>query len=337
MTCLRLPRFLLLLCSSVLGGAASSAACTSFGESVAPDAGGATEPGADDAGVSADARPSGCDPTTPFDAAVPVPGLATAAHVEYGAHFSPDERVAYFGRVTRDGGDDATYTEAAFTATRTSSAGEFSAFGRLSGEPPVRDGSPTVTADGGMFFFSRSDPKTGRSFIFEGSFSIQGVGFVDAKKLTGPVNEGDSQQAPYVTPDGNALYFSGESATGSSSTSIYRAARNGSGGYADVAVVAGLGAQNDSYDSSPVVTSDELTIYWSRSNTTGPPASIHVATRSDKSSKFSGDRVVSELDTADTRQMPSFISADRCRIYFSRSRQVGQALESDVFVASKRR
>lgn len=325
---LRLRGLLFLLCSSALGGAGSNAACTSFGEAVTPDGG---EPSADDAGAAPDAQANGCDPATAFEPPVAVSGLATGEHIEVGARLSSDELIAYFGRIEifEDGGA----RSAAFTATRTSVTAEFTAFGRMSGPPPVLDGAPSVTADGRTFLFSRTELVTNRSLILKGSLSVRGVGFLDAKKLTGPVNEGKSQYSPYVLPDGSAFYFASERAGVPSR--IYRAAPDTAGEYPVVIAVEGLNAPSDARDSDPVVTPDELTLYWTRQDADSSSSDIYVATRPDKGSPFSRPRAVKNLNTSDRHESPTFVSADGCRLYFSSL--LVSPYESDILVATKPR
>lgn len=320
------------LCASVVGGGASTAACTSFGEKLGPDAGDTTP--ADDGGASSDAGAVGCDPATPFGPAVLVPGLATAEHLELSARFSPDEQVAYFARLSLPSG--ASYTSEVFTTRRTTTSTAFSGFGRMSVAPPLRalDSEPTVTADERTIFFARRDPTTDSATIMKASLTAQGLGFLQATKLAGPVNEGTSQAAPYVLPDGSALYFHRGSPYDPSR--IYRASRTSSGAFAEVAAVEGLVSEPDRVALAPVVSPDELTIYWAAAASQAEPTDIYVATRTDRSSAFSKARAVGELNTVERHETPTFISGDGCRLYFSRL-LLDPPYRADILVATKPR
>ena len=128
------------------------------------------------------------------------------------------------------------------------------------------------------------------------------------------------------------MYFVRDDAQGLDE--FYRATRASTGEYINVAAVGGLGMKVEHDNHSPVVTADELTIYWSSSRL-GPSAKteIVVATRQDTASPFSNVRLVTEVNTAARYESPNFVSADGCRLYFTSLSET--PYESDILMASK--
>jgi len=327
----RVRSSLLLLSVSIAVVAGFVGACT--GEdavltAVTPGDGGANgDVDVDDAGLDAGDRP--CDPAKDFDPPVPVGGLATPEYAESTARFSPDERVVYF---TRFGYVDASASDFAtdiYTASRASTTLGFDAPRLMTelGSDGAKE-SPTVTADGkGFFFLSLLLPA--------GVFKTTGKlpPFVSAERLPGPINEGPLTLSPYVLPDGSALYVAKRLTAEPSRGVIHRAAR-GTGAYDDVQPVTALGPSTD--DDYPVVTADELTIYWASQRGGAGTQDIYEATRQDAKSPFSAVRRVDSLSTAARDERPTFISADGCRLYYASSVRVKPpATASDIFVATK--
>ena len=97
--------------------------------------------------------------------------------------------------------------------------------------------------------------------------------------------------------------------------------------------VAGLPDGED--QRAPVVTPDELTIYWT--TTVGSSGDVFVATRQDTKSPFSGIHAVASVNTTARSEGPTFISADGCRLYYASSVHPYPSpdLLSDIFVATK--
>lgn len=313
---------LLLLSVSVGVAAGFVGACT--GEDAVLTATPASDGGANTEEVGQDAADRACDPTKDFAPAVPVTGLGVPGYIASGATFSPDERVVYLTQFTVTDGASP-YVTNVYTASRASTVVGFDAprfMDELGGKG--RDESPTVTADGQGLYFVRDN------VVFEKNKDFPAVD-PPAIPLAGPINDAHSY-TPYVLPDGRALYFSRPSSTDVNRYELYRVAK-GATGYADLRPVAGLGANATTNDRSPVVTADELTIYFARQPAGAPSADIYLATRQDTSAPFGDARVVASLSTTARHEIPSFISADGCRLYFT---SLGGSLTGDtIFVATK--
>lgn len=320
-----------------MGAGWLAAGCT--GGNLASPAAGETDAGDRDTDAGADAHERAdaavversCDPAKPFDPPVPVKGLATAQHIETQARFTGDERIAYFQRVEMRANGD--YLGTLYAATRSEMSEEFSAFKLTS--PSATDqediSTPSPTADGSRFFFARADLYPGLGRIWTASRSTSASELADVRELAGPVNDGESQWGPYVVPS-SSLYFLRDRADGLQT--LHRATRNAAGDYANVKAIEGLDMRPGQGDGRPVVTADELTIYWASDRLAVPGSTnIYVATRPDTTSRFSGVRRVTELGAKDRKRSPDFVSADGCRLYLTSLSIV--PYESDILVASK--
>lgn len=334
-------RLALVVGGSLVVAATVVLACTGNDPVLSPheDGGDAGELGAD-AGVDAD-RP--CDPSKPFDPPVPVNGLASGTDYKAAARFLPDERTVYFNIAGFDGGrlQATDYYSNIYTSSRASTTSGFASpqvVNSLSTALPSE--GPTVTADGTTIFFTRYDDTFVRGQIWTASAATPSEPFTAPSPVPGLVNAGNSQGDPYVLPDGTALYFVSDR---SGDPLIWRASRV-NGELTNVQRVAGLQTGSDRLG-SPVVTPDELTIYWASSPrvSNGPVVivDIYVATRNDTTSPFSNRHAVSELNTPQLGESPSFVSADGCRLYYTSSLVTygkGSTVDNfkgDVYVATK--
>ena len=93
-----------------------------------------------------------------------------------------------------------------------------------------------------------------------------------------------------------------------------------------------------SYDASPVVSRDGLSLYFSSSR----PApvglgatNIWVATRTSRGVPFNSPVIVANVNSP-AEEYPGFISGDGCRLYMSSTRAGGRGGQ-DLYVASKPR
>lgn len=287
--------------------------------------------GIDDAGTLSDADAvdpnRACDPAKAFGPPRPVLGLSTTAFAELGARFSPDEQTTYFARINPNG------SSTVFMATRASADTEFGNVKQVSGAEIAdpEEGAPSATGDGKLLFFESYDLANRKSEIWTRGMSASGPSVAKPKALFGLVNGGLSQGGPYVLPDGHALYFH---RTANDVSRLYRAERI-EGQYANVTPIAGLRTKADESDYGPVVTPDELTIYWSSLRGGSSETAIYVATRADTTSPFSDVRSVTELNANAVNLSPTFISADGCRLYFGHLSSGGGSYVADIYVADK--
>jgi hypothetical protein len=134
---------------------------------------------------------------------------------------------------------------------------------------------------------------------------------------------------PWLSKDEKRLYFA--NSTNETQAQIVMTTI-GTGGFTDMVAVGGLAATEMSF--GPVLTADELTIYFSSTRPgTGTKGDVDIwtATRSTATGTFQNLRPVSELNTAGYDRTGA-LSPDGCVIYFT---QRNDTTYADVFVAKK--
>lgn len=249
-----------------------------------------------------------CKPSAPFTSIKPIAELNTTGDDQH-PRLLPDEKTIVFQRQQPG--------FVIFTATRADRLSTFS--------PPV---SIAELAIGGDAADPTLDP-SGLRIVFA-SGRVGGVGGYDLWVAT-RTNVGSAFSAPTVLTGLNgtaidhyanfagagALYFSSVRASGLGSEDIYRSAVNGSVISAPV-LVAGLSGTG--YDAAPAVTPDELLAYVQTSITddAGSGTTIFVSSRGSTATPWPTPTVVAELRSAES--IPTWVSADGCRLYFSSNR-----------------
>jgi Tol biopolymer transport system component len=263
---------------------------------------------APDAGPS-DVGDSGPDPTPPpppmcnsntrFGAPVLVPGLNDAPSSTNNARFSPDELTAYIGMYNAGSLD-------LFVATRTSRSDRFGTPTILANinTPDALDDGGSVTADGLTLYFESN--RSAYFNVFMATRTDKAADFsppIELKQL-----HVGGEGGPYVIPDGSALYFH---SLRSGNYDIYRVPVTASGLGTPEAI--SLDTALDEW--VPVVSPDELTIYFRRDTGDGSPMGIWMATRAAVADAWGPPIRLPELDTPYPVLDPMWISPDGCRIY----------------------
>jgi hypothetical protein len=298
---------------------ASTSDAISNGDGSTPptDAGGDTYVAAADAGV--------CDLTASFNTPISLALLNMPNEVDQTARLTRDELVIHYqagvdagkmtlsdgGMIQLDGGPLQIYS-----STRTNITDDFASRARL---PTVVNGmgsasDPSITADNLTLYFT-SNPlvEAGTSNeIWIATRSTATVDFSSAANVTLNGNFTGATQ-PYVLGDGLTMYFRAVSTTTSMNT-LYRATRSATTQFT-VDPSNALDAVNAIPGVSlPIVTADELTLYFT-SGTSGV-RKVSKATRTDKSQQFGNIVDVTELNVS-TINEGSWISDDGCRLYLS--------------------
>ncbi|MGH7329220.1 MAG: TolB family protein, partial [Polyangiaceae bacterium] len=293
------------------------AACLSFGDLSGDDTTGTPDSGLSDTTTPSDAQandasspsdsgggdsgPPSCDFAAPFGA--PVAFSNNSVHDDWSPRLSPDELFVYFAS-SRVGYLDA--SAQIFLATRATTSDHFS----LGTEMVNVNGNyvavhPTVTASGLLVLFQTN--ATGSNEIY---FSTRTTTLADfgAPQPVSNVNAGGSENnAPYVSPDGQVLYFA-RKPLATPNNEIYRATFGG-GGFTGGVLVSEISDPSD--NTFPVATPDDLTVYWASTRTDGGIGTydIWTARRTSTSDTFTDIRDVAELNTVD-EDFPSWISSD---------------------------
>lgn len=241
-----------------------------------------------------------CDPTKPFAASQLIPGLSTSNLSEFGPRFMPDELTGYLLSA-----DDGGLGEHLYVVTRPSLGSPFKTKDPIL-PLNIHGYDPFVTTDGLSLYFSNvqdimvtTRPNTATPFNLSLATSVS---------VNGPYTE----QTPFIAFDG-ALWFSSNRATMGGAPDIYRAPPLNGGFGAPVPVTE---LNGNSYDNSPVLAPDGLSIYFASDR--GGGTQIWTATRAKVSDPFSVPIIAPNLwpaNDAGTFMAPSWISPDNCRLY----------------------
>lgn len=261
-------------------------------------------------GVVVDA---GCPPTLAFGAPVVLTELDSPG-LEGGGRLSPDELHIYF---SSNRAEDAGSTNL-MIADRTSFLQPFGAPRLL---PNVNNDSndygPAITGDGLTLFFTR---ETASAAIYRATRTNAidpfGAGSLILDETPTLVF------GAFLTEDGARVYFAKRAMGGQDD--LFVAPVPGAGSIVGATAVSELNVSANK-DTAPVVSRDELTIYFASdrpaAGKVGSDLDVWVARRAVKTAPWNPPQRVVELASA-ADDIPSFISADDCRLYLFGSRQV---------------
>jgi Tol biopolymer transport system component len=265
-----------------------------------------------------------CDPTGMFDAPVPLPGVNTAS-TEGVSRLTADELELYFS-VNQVGMDANIYS--AQRSTISQAFGAPIALTRVN--TAANDYDPDVSNDGLMLLFE-SNRVSGEGVHLYVSTRTSRVGEFSAPSEVANVNSAtvtDNDGQPFVTADGQELWFVSTRAGGLGGNDIYRAVWNGSS-FVNVAAITALSSNVDDY--LPTLSADKLTIYLSSTRPGGQGSfDIWTAHRSTISDGFPAPTLVPELNSS-AAEYVGWLSPDNCRIYFTSDR----AGTYDIYIATR--
>lgn len=245
------------------------------------------------ADTSADAREPTCAASM-FTTSAPVSDLNSPASEVY-LRMAADELTAYFARQEPD--------EILYVTTRPSTTAPFAMPSKLpiTGNSTLETTSPSVTADGLTLYFTSNRTGTlGGRDIYRATRLVTTTNFGTITQLTA-LSSASAENDAYVVPDGSAIYFSSNR---SGMSRIYRAAVQGTTfGSVDEVLSDTLGLTR------VVVSPDELTMLY----TTG--GDLRLSVRASTTVSWLPGANVAALDTTGS-DLPSWISADKCRLYY---------------------
>jgi hypothetical protein len=283
------------------------------GEHESSDAGNPlAQPSATEGG--ADAEPS-CDLSRPFGPPTLVAGLANPmAKNVAGLRLSPDSLTGYFHADRPAGVGPSGMFMDLYTATRRTPRAPFehvAPLGDSTINTPAEEANPTVSGDGRTLVFSRGVGS--RTHLYYATRNTSDDSFIFGGPVFAASTSSGFEHTPFFREDAQSLYFSSNRVADQDSD-IYRVAWNGSRSDGAVAV----SELNTTFsEADPVVTPDDLTIYFS-SNRPSPTAQgeqdIWMSARASTRDRFSPPKNVSELNSPRLKA-PTFVSRDQCALY----------------------
>lgn len=291
------PISLLVLCVAGCGTVSSSMQDANEGSSDAPVA--------DD---NPDGKPPRCNKSAPFQSPVKVSELNTAASDE-GGYLTPDELTIYFDS-TRAPSQGLYDIVVATRANRTDMFGNVTAVAGVNDAGHQR--RPNVTEDGlTLFAMIGSAPNYELAIATRANTS-------DAFGALAPIAEINSttnDEPGSILPDGSVIYF-GSDRSGNGNYDLYRSSRGPNGVFGPPLPVSGVDLNlPDSEESSPVITADELTLFFA-SNRAGESGGgdIYMATRTSTADGFGEPINLQTINTA-MSDVPQWVSPDSCVLY----------------------
>ena len=272
-----------------------------------------------DAMIDSPVTPARCNPNAAFGAPVAVTELNTTGYEE-GGSLSPDELTIYFASLRTGGlgGNDI------WVATRASRDAPFGAPALLAGvNTTANENWPSVTADGLHLYVST----LAQSWDIHAAQRANTTSNFGAHAPVASLNATTDEIYQSILPDHSAIYF--EAIRGGTDRDLYRAARNVGGTFDAAAEITSVSTAMD--EKTPVLTPDELTLFFSSNRPGGSGAfDIWVAKRSTASDGFGTATAVAALNSS-AEELPTWVSADGCVLHFAR----GSGNAIDLYVAKR--
>jgi hypothetical protein len=286
---------------------------------------GATNADASTATPESQAPNPTCDPTAPFTKVEPLTELNTDGDENW-INLSADELVALVVRAPAGTGPDGRDVFRTTRATRTSPFGPLQPITEIN--TAREEDNPTLTADGLALYFHRTP---------EGApLSVANLWVARRATTTSPFDASPLSQFntdlpendPFVTPDERTLYFTSYRDAGHAR--LFRSRWTGSE-FGPPTILSNL----EVFDAGTsliqaVPSSDGLVLYFAALMESG--SDIFVATRATPADEFGSPIAVSGVNT-DSPELPTWLSPDRCRLYFMSEREGG--IGRDLYMASR--
>jgi len=191
-------------------------------------------------------------------------------------------------------------------------------------------GRPALTGDELTIYFEYLPGGFGTRVAYSTRPSVDDPWTAPADFLGGPLSTA-ADGGPFVTVAGDVLYFHSQRA---GDLGIFRTEHLDAGWSFPVAVG---GISSPYADQNPVVSDDELTIFFA-SDRPDPAATggfdIWVATRRSPGDDFDPPSLVPELNSI-AFEFPGWLSPDGCRLYFDSSGGLGSGGAEKIYVASR--
>ena len=318
---------------ALVANACAAAACwydvpdvTTMVDSGGPEA--ATDAAPTDAGT--DVMDAGCNPDAPFGTPVVVPGFANPSYDERYPRLSPDELTIYYAFGPSSG------PFVLFTASRTSTTTPFGAGSPIAGLTggSGSDNNITVSSDGLTALISstrtQSSVNPNVSQIWSTLRTSPSSAFLPPAWSNTTFGSQNGDFDPYFVT-GNLFYYAHLPINGSvdlSAASVVVEPDAGIYGAGPAVDISNLNSSAD--DRAPVVTPDELTIYFASNRGSDGGTNVWTSSRPSNAIAWQTPWMVAEL-AGFGNPRPGWISADGCRLYLT-SRAAGS---DDIYLATR--
>jgi hypothetical protein len=260
-------------------------------------------------GAAVDARPARCNPMAAFGKPVALTSLNTSADDEH-ADLTPDELTIYFSstRLGGAGGFDV------YQATRSSTSAQFDNVMPVPGINTAGNERVPRMAGNGLSMFAMTAtvaaPALRISLATRANVTVAFTGLKPAANINNATNTAD----PYLLPGGNVMYLASDLA---GNLGLYRSAKV-NGAFSTSTPVPGVNLDTPAVENNPVVTPDELTLFFGSTRPGGTGGyDIYEARRAHVADGFGAPIELTGLNTTGD-DVPNWISPDGCVLYFSR-------------------
>lgn len=256
-----------------------------------------------------DARPARCNPVAAFGKPVALTSLDTSADEEH-ADLSADELTIYFSS-TRPGGAGGFDI---YQATRSSTA---EPFGNLVPVPGVNtagdERTPRMAGNGlSMYAMTAAAGVPGLHIALATRANVT-VAFTGLRMVAN-INNATNSADPYLLSGGNVMYLASDIA---GNLGLYRSAKV-NGAFSTPTPVPGVSLDTTAVENNPVVTPDELTLFFGSTRPGGTgDYDIYEARRAHVADGFGAPIELTGLNTTGA-DVPNWISPDGCDLYFTR-------------------
>lgn len=277
--------------------------------------------GVDAADGSIEAPPPRCDRMKPFGAPEPVTELNTTDSDE-NARLSPDELTVYFSS-NRPG---AAGNYDIYTATRATRDAPFGNIHPVMGVDTTGiERSPAISGNGLVLYGIIGAPpnyEIGRATRPTTSANFSALTAVTT------INGSTNDTMGSIVPDESVVYFTSDR---SGNNGLYSAARMPGGDYSLPKPVPGTLINTSDSEGDPVISPDELTLFFSSNRTGGlGTTDVWMAQRASVATGFDAPLNLVSLNSAQV-DVVSWVSSDGCVVYLTR----GPCCTYDILVARR--
>ena len=268
-----------------------------------------------------------CERGAPFSAGTPVQ-IGDLGYSVEGARFSPDQQAAYLSLCTIG---QTKKTCELWRARYFADEQRFAELFQLAelDADNAYDAYPTVTADGKHFLWS-SD-RNDHLDVYVATESNGRFPADNVRRLAAA--DGLASNEPYVLDDNETVYFGGLATGETDNWDLFRSHGPGPD-FGARELVTSLNSGVD--DAAPVVSNDELEVFFASRRSSTDSHDIFTATRDRASAPFGAPTKIEALSTPSPGiDWPLWLSPDRCKLYYINKDSDDDGATARLFVTSR--